>query len=137
MPYLRVAGAIGAVQVLGLIVFCIANGIAATHSSGATASSAPIVSIAIFLLFAIGLAVVVRGLLRDSKAARAPYFMAQIFGLVIAYTFYAGDGAATKTLGAVIGAGSFVAIGVMVTAVIKMPDEPLRPPKKSAGKSSF
>ena len=136
MRYLRIAAGIAGIEMLAIVVQVIAIAIAALHSHGST-ETATLVLIAIYLIFALGMAFLIRGLLRDSKAARAPYFLVQLFGLVVAFTLLVGDGAAVKIAGVIVGGLSVAGLAIMVTAVIKMPDEPLRPKKRvDADKSS-
>lgn len=116
------------------MAYCIALGIAALNSSGAT-QSAPVVEISIYLIFAIGIGFIARGSFAGSRTARPAYLLTQIFVLIIGYTLLVGDGAAVLLVGTAVSLLGLVALGVGIASIIKeeppefedfpeLPDEP-------------
>lgn len=105
------------VEAIALTAYCVLLAITALHSSGAT-TSAPVVEITIFAIFAIGIFLVARGMIARSINARAPYFLTQVFVLIVAYTLLVGDGAPVKLVGAAVGLLGVVGIGLGVAMVI-------------------
>ena len=87
-----------------LVVFAIALGIASFNTRGTNTGASPLAEVVIYLLFALCLALVARGLWRRSRLARTPMVLAQVFGLISAWLFLEGDGLA-------------VAAGVAIVAV--------------------
>lgn len=117
----RTCGAIAYVESVSLFIYCIVLAIAALNSSGAT-ESAPIVEILIFLVFAIGIWAVARGIWNQSINARAPFFLTQVFVLIVAFTLLAGDGVVVKTVGVLVAALGVAGLAVGVAMIIAADD---------------
>lgn len=129
IPLARTAGVFASIEAIGLLVYCIALGIAALNSSGSTGatSSAPIVEILIYLIFAVGVGYIARGSFAGSRTSRPPYLLTQIFVLIIGYTLLVGDGAVVKTFGVVIGGVGLAALAVGIASIIKEDDPRMAP----------
>ncbi len=84
----RVAIAIAALETLGVVVYAISVAVAAIRTPG-TISAWP-VEVAIYLIFAGGLFLVLRGLIDGRGFARAPFVVAQMFGLIVGWTLLSG-----------------------------------------------
>jgi len=134
LPLARTAGILASIETVALVAYCIALGIAALNSSGAT-QSAPVVEISIYLIFAIGIGFIARGSFAGSRTARPAYLLTQIFVLIIGYTLLVGDGAAVLLVGTAVSLLGLVALGVGIASIIKeeppefedfpeLPDEP-------------
>lgn len=95
---------VAAVEAVALVGFTVSVGIASLQSRGSNTGSSPVAQVAVYLLFALGLALIARGLWRHSQFARTPMVLAQVFGLISAWLFIEGDGFA-------------VVAGVLVAAV--------------------
>lgn len=117
----RSAGAVAGIEAAGLVVYCIALALAALNTEGVN-TSAPIVEIIIYLVFALGIGLIARGMLAGRIGARPPYLLTQVFVLIIAYTLLVGDGVAVKFFG--VGIGVLGAIGMTfgVLTIVKQPD---------------
>ena len=66
----------------------------ATFKRALRVAGTTLVAVIIYLLFAAGMGLIARGLWRRSRLARTPMVLAQVFGLVSAWLFWEGDGAA-------------------------------------------
>lgn len=121
-PAARAAGILAWIETGLLCVYCVALAIAGINSTGAK-TSAPVVEIIIYLIFAAGIGLVARATLAGSNSARPPYFLTQIFVIVIGGTVFAGDGTAVKLIGAAIVVIGLVGI-VLGAAAIRSQDEP-------------
>ena len=84
----RVAVVITALETIGVLLYALVVAVAAIRTPG-TVSAWP-VEVAIYLLFAAGLALVVRGLATGRGFARAPFVVAQMFGLIVGWTLLSG-----------------------------------------------
>ena len=84
----RVAIAIAALETLGVVLYAITVAVAAIRTPG-TISAWP-VEVAIYLIFAGGLFLVLRGLIDGRGFARAPFVVAQMFGLIVGWTLLSG-----------------------------------------------
>lgn len=98
---LRLAIGLTAAEVAGLVVYAVAIGVAARDSRGSTVTATGW-EIAIYLAFAGLLGLVCWGLIRRSALARTPFLLAQAFVAIIGWTVLVGDGALTKTVGALV-----------------------------------
>lgn len=94
---LRAAALIGAVQAGALVVYAVAIGVAA-RQAGQDVAAAP-VEIAIYLIFAVGIGLIARGLLHRRHIARGPFVVTQLFGLITGWTLTQGDGTAIHVAG--------------------------------------
>ncbi|MGV1080757.1 MAG: hypothetical protein ACOYD1_13075 [Candidatus Nanopelagicales bacterium] len=116
----RGAGLVAAVESVALAVYCVVLAITATNSAGAT-ESAPIVEISIFAIFALGIALVARGMLRGRTTARPPFILTQLFVLITAYTVWAGDGTTVKVVGALIGLLGLAGLVLGIASIAREP----------------
>ena len=119
----RVCGAIAGLEAGLLALYCVSLAYAALDSTGAT-ESAPIVEIVIFLVFAIGIGMVSRGMFGGSANARAPYILTQIFVLIVAYTLFVGDGPVVTAAGVIVGVIGGLGIVAGAVAISAASDEP-------------
>lgn len=117
----RSAGVLAAIEAVGLVLYCIALGIAAFGSQGAKLS-APIVEIVIYLIFAAGIGLIARGMFAGRVGARPPYLLAQVFVLIVGYTLFVGDGTVVKVFGVAIGLLGAIALIVGILTIVKEPE---------------
>lgn len=103
---------IAAVEAVAIVVFAIALGVASFNTRGTNTGASPVAEVIIYLLFAVGMGLIARGLWRRNRLARTPMVLAQVFGLVSAWLFFEGDGAAVIA-GVVIAA--VCVIGIVLT----------------------
>lgn len=108
----RQAALVAAVEAIVLLVFTLSLGIASFNSRGSNTGSAPLAEVIIYLLFTVGLGLIARGLWRRSAFARTPMVLAQVFGLISAWLFFEGDGAA-KAAGIII--AIVCVVGIVLT----------------------
>jgi len=94
---LVVAIAIAAVEALAVLAY--AAGIALSGVANPDSVAAPAVEVVIYLIFAVGIGLVVKGLLQGRRWARTPFVVVQLFGLVTGWTLVQGDGDTTHRLG--------------------------------------
>ena len=118
----RWAGLLAFVEAALLVVYCVVLAVASINSTGVR-ESAPIAEIVIYLLFALGIGAVGRATLRGNSAARPPFFLTQIFVVIIGITVFAGDGATVKVVGAVVVALGVIA-GLAGAAAIRSQEPP-------------
>lgn len=123
----RTAGALAAIEAVGLVVYCVALGIAAFGSQGAKLS-APIVEIVIYLIFAAGIGLIANGMYAGRAGARPPYLLAQVFVLIVAYTLFVGDGTVVKVFGIAIGLLGAAAMTAGILTIVKEPERELNQP---------
>lgn len=115
-PQARLAAAVVIIEALLLVIYCIALAVAGFNSEGVR-TSAPVAEIAIYLLFAIGIGLVARATLRGSSSARPPYFLTQIFVIIVGLTVFAGDGTGVKIVGIAIAVLGLVGLVVGGAAI--------------------
>ncbi len=113
---LLAAAVIGAVEALALVGYAVAIAVSAWRV-GEDGAAAP-VQVAIYLLFALGIALVVRGLLSGRRLARGPYVVTQLFGLVVGWTLAAGDGIWVHLAGWGVLAVSIAGIALMLNPAV-------------------
>jgi hypothetical protein len=106
---LLLAIAIAAVE--GLAVLAYAAGIALSGFANPESVAAPAVEVLIYVLFAIGIGLVVKGLVQNRRWARTPFVVVQLFGLVTGWTLLQGDGDGTHLLGWAVLVVSAVGLG--------------------------
>jgi len=94
---LLVAIAIAAVEALAVLAY--AAGIALSGFANPDSVAAPGVEVVIYVIFAVGIGLVVKGLLQGRRWARTPFVVVQLFGLVTGWTLVQGDGDSTHWLG--------------------------------------
>lgn len=107
---------VAAVEAVAVAAYAVGIGIAALGSSGSV-SSAPVV-VVIFLLFAAGIAACARGLWLHRRAARTPFGVVQLFGLVTGWTLTQGDGDATHYAGYGVLALSLVGVALVINPAL-------------------
>lgn len=97
-PAVLVAAVVVAVvEAVALLAYAVSIGVAGLQNPGSI-GAAPVV-VVIFLLFAAGIAVCARGLWLRRRAARTPFGVVQLFGLVTGWTLTQGDGDLTHVAG--------------------------------------
>ena len=96
-PTLLVVLAVAALEALAVLAY--AAGIALSGLQNPDSVAAPAVEVIIYLLFAIGIGLVVKGLWQRRRWARTPFLVVQLFGLVTGWTLLQGDGDGTHLLG--------------------------------------
>lgn len=89
------------VEIVGILVNTVAIAVAARSSSGATVTATG-PEIAVYLGFAVLMVWLAWGIWRRSPLARTPFLVTQLFGIIIGYTAWAGDGTWVKLTGVVI-----------------------------------
>jgi hypothetical protein len=87
---LLAAAVVSAVEAVAVATYAVTIAISAA-SSGSVIAAAPI-EVAVYLLFAAGIALVTKGVLSRRRIARAPYVLTQLFGLISGWTLVSGDG---------------------------------------------
>lgn len=75
-----------------LVFFAVALGIASFNTRGTNTGASPVAEVVIYLLFAVCMGLIARGLWRRSALARTPMVLAQVFGLISAWLFIEGNG---------------------------------------------
>ncbi len=88
----RQAALVAGFEAVVLVGFAIALGIASFNSRGTNTGASPVAEVIIYLLFAVCIALVARGLWRRSPLARTPMVLTQVFGLISAWLFIEGNG---------------------------------------------
>lgn len=117
-PAFRLAGLVGGIEALSLFAYSVGLGVASFNSSGAT-SSAPFIEVMIYLVFAVGIGLAARGMLIGSSVARPPFFLTQIFVLVVAYTVFVGDGPTVKAVGAAVAALGLAGLAAGIAGIVR------------------
>jgi hypothetical protein len=112
-PLLLAAVGIALLETAALVAYSVGIGISDVQNSGNLAA-AP-VEIAIYLLFAVGVAVCGIGLWRRRRSARTPFGVVQLFGVIIGWTLTQGDGDLTHRIGYVVLAVAVVGIAVVIS----------------------
>jgi hypothetical protein len=100
----RQAAVLAALEGIAIVLFAIALGIASVNTRGTNTGASPVAEVIVYLCFAACMGLIARGLWRRSRFARTPMAMAQVFGLISAWLFWEGTGAA-------------VVVGVVLAAV--------------------
>ena len=107
------AVAVAALEAVALLAYAVSLAVASFQNPDSI-SAGPVV-VAIFALFALGVGLCARGLWRRSRAARTPFGVAQLFGLVTGYTLVQGDGTATHLAGWGVLAVSVIGIALVMS----------------------
>ncbi len=110
------AAVLAGVEALAVAAYAVGIGVAAVNSPG-TISAAPVVVI-IFLLFAAGIGACARGLLLRRRAARTPFGVVQLFGLVTGWTLTQGDGDTTHYAGYAVLVLSVIGIALVINPAL-------------------
>jgi hypothetical protein len=100
-----------------LVAYAIGIGVSSLRSTDAEATS-PVVVVIIYLLFAAGILVCARGLWTRRRAARTPFGVIQLFGLVIGWTLTQGDGEITHVIGYAVLAMSVVGVALVMSPAL-------------------
>ncbi|MCU0279688.1 MAG: hypothetical protein MUF33_14365 [Candidatus Nanopelagicales bacterium] len=90
----RQAAVVAGLEAAVLVIFAASLGIASFNTRGTNTGASPLAEVIIYLLFALCMGLIARGLWRRSRLARTPMVLAQVFGLISAWLFLEGDGAA-------------------------------------------
>lgn len=90
----RQAAVVAAAEGVAILLFAIAVGIASLNTRGTNTGASPVAEVAVYLAFTVCLGLIARGLWRHSAFARTPMLLAQVFGLIAAWLFLEGTGAA-------------------------------------------
>ncbi len=115
-PLLLAAVGIAVLETAALVAYSLGIGISDLQNTGSLAA-AP-VEIVIYLLFAVGVAVCGIGLWRRRRAARTPFGVVQLFGVIIGWTLTQGDGDLTHRIGYVVLAVAVVGIAVVISPAL-------------------
>lgn len=107
------AVAVACVEAVALAAYALGVGIATVQNPGS--GSAGFVVVVIFLLFAAGIAACARGLWLRRRAARTPFAVVQVFGLVTGWTLTQGDGDVARWSGWAVLALSVVGIALALS----------------------
>ena len=100
-----------ATEVVGLVGYGIAIGWVARGNGSGKVSVAPVL-VALYLIFAALVALVGRGIMRHRHWARTPYLLAQVFGIIVAYTLARGTGLVPHVFAAIVGVVAVAGLGV-------------------------
>ncbi len=109
----RAAVGLAVVEAVAIVAYCVGLGISALQNPGSV-SAAP-VQIVIYLLFAAGILACARGLWLRRHAARTPFGVVQLFGVVVGWTLVQGDGDLTHRIGYAVLAVSIVGIALVMS----------------------
>lgn len=110
------AAVLAGLEALAVAAYAVGIGVAALGAPG-TISAAPVV-VVIFLLFAAGIAACARGLWLRRRAARTPFGVVQLFGLVTGWTLTQGDGDSTHYAGYAVLVVSLVGIALVINPAL-------------------
>jgi len=113
---LTAAVALVLVEAAAVIAYTIGIGVAAVQEPGSVAA-AP-VEIVIYLIFAAGMVACGRALWQRRRAARTPFGVVQLFGLVVGWTLTQGDGDLTHRIGYAVLAVSVVGIALAISPAL-------------------
>ncbi|HQR79291.1 MAG TPA: hypothetical protein PLT68_03615 [Actinomycetota bacterium] len=109
----RQAAVVAGTEAIAIFLFAVGVGIASFNTRGTNTGASPVAEVVVYLLFAAGLGLIARGMWRRSRLARTPMVLAQVFGLLSAWVFWEGNGAAV-VVGVVI---ALVCVLGLVTAM--------------------
>ena len=110
---LLAAVAVAALEGVALVAHTVGIGVSATQNPGSIAS-AP-VEMVLYLVFAAGILACALGLWRRRAAARTPFGVVQLFGLVVGWTLTQGDGDLTHRIGYLVLAVSIVGVALVLS----------------------
>ena len=115
-PALVGAVAIAVFEALAIAAYAVSIAVAALGTPGSIAA-AP-VEVVLYLVFAAGILVVAGALWRGRAAARTPFVVAQLFGLVTGWTLTQGDGDLVHRIGYVVLGVSVVGIALAMSPAV-------------------
>jgi hypothetical protein len=98
----KIALACGAIEVVSIFSYGLSILINGTLVHSTVGS--PLVQFIIYTIFAIGISGLIKGLSGHHNWARTPFYMIQIFAIIVGYTLISGDGINVKVLGVLVGA---------------------------------
>jgi hypothetical protein len=107
---------LGGIEALAITAYAVGIGVAAAQSPGSVAAAPA--EIVLYLIFAAGVAVCVRGLWRHRRWARTPFGVVQIFGLVVGWTLTQGDGDVVHRVGYAVLALSVVGVALVMSPAV-------------------
>jgi hypothetical protein len=107
------AVALVAAEAVAVTGYAASIAVSAVQNPGSVAA-AP-VEIVIYLVFAAGMAACALGLWRRRRAARTPFGVVQLFGLVVGWTLTQGDGDAVHRVGYAVLAVSVLGIALVLS----------------------
>lgn len=113
----RLAVLVGGVEILALLGYTAAIGVSAANNPDTPSS--PVAEVLIYLGFVAGMVAVVRGLARQQQWARTPFVVIQMFGLIIAWTLFSGDGPWVKVAGVAVALASVAGM----LAILRSPEQ--------------
>jgi hypothetical protein len=107
---------IAVLEAVALTAYAVGIGISALRNPGGIAAAPA--EIVLYVVFAAGLLAIARGLWGRRSAARTPFGVAQLFGLVVGWTLTQGDGDLVHRIGYVVLAVSVVGIAVVMSPAV-------------------
>lgn len=110
------AAVLAGIEAVAVAAYAVVIGLSALTTPGSIAA-APVVVIT-FLLFAVGIAACARGLWLRRRAARTPFGVIQLFGLVTGWTLTQGDGDTTHYAGYAVLVLSVVGIALVINPAL-------------------
>jgi hypothetical protein len=119
-PTLLVAIAIAGLEALAILAYTAGIALSGTQNPGSVA--APAVEALIYLVFAVGIVLVVKGLWQRRRWSRTPFVVIQLFALVTGWTLLQGDGDSTHLIGWAV---LIVAVAGLVCAFLPRTGEAL------------
>ena len=105
------------VEAAALVAFAIGIAISSVTSSDAQATS-PVVVVVVYLLFAAGIVGCARALWLRRRAARTPFGVIQLFGLVIGWTLTQGGGDLTHVAGYAVLVVAVVGVALVMSPAL-------------------
>jgi hypothetical protein len=115
-PGLVAAVAVAVVEAVALVAYSVGIGVSDLQDAGSVAAGP--VEIVIYLLFAVGIGLCARALWQRRRAARTPFGVVQLFGLVVGWTLTQGDGDVTHRIGYVVLAVSILGIALVLSPAV-------------------
>jgi hypothetical protein len=113
---LTAAVALVIAEAAGVLAYAVGIGIAAVQEPGSVAA-AP-VEIVIYLIFVAGMVACGRALWQRRRAARTPFAVIQLFGLVVGWTLTQGDGDLTHRIGYAVLVVAVVGIALAISPTL-------------------
>lgn len=104
------------VEALAIVGYTVGIVVSGAREPGSVAAT-PVLAV-IYLAFAAGIAVCGRALAQRRRAARTPFGVIQLFGLVVGWTLTQGDGDLTHRVGYAVLAVSVLGIALVVSPAL-------------------
>lgn len=105
-PALLAAIAIAGLEALAILAYTAGIALSGAQNPGSVA--APAAEALIYLTFAVGIVLVVKGLWQRRRWSRTPFVVIQLFAIITGWTLLQGDGDSTHVVG----------LAVLVVAVV-------------------